>query len=96
MKIWKIIRAITVIVLICFIGYITYRGIIHFLAGNYYSDSIGIITYYWYERFEVELALYCYAFGIPFLIDVVLLIISIIKIKKFNKIDNMSEEKGID
>ena len=96
MKKWKAIRLITSIILISCIIYITYIGVGQFQGGNYYSDSIGIITYYWYERFEIELALYCYAFGIPFLIDVVFLIISIIKIKKFNKIDNMSEENGID
>lgn len=85
MKIWKIIRAITVIVLICFIGYIAYGGIIQFLSGNYYADSMGVTVYYWYERFSIELIFICLTYFIPILFDIMLFITSIIRIKEIKK-----------
>ena len=46
MKKWKIIRNITLALLVCFIifaGYIIMNG---FLAGNYYNDIFGATTFY--------------------------------------------------
>ena len=85
MKKWKITRNITLALLICFIlfaGYIIIHG---FLAGNYYNDIFGVTIFYWFQHVWVALCFYLYIFGIPLLIDVVILIISIIRIKKLSK-----------
>ncbi len=85
MKKWKIIRNITLALLVCFIifaGYIIING---FLAGNYYNDIFGVTIFYWFQHVWVVLCLYLYVFGIPLLIDVIILIISIIRLKKLSK-----------
>ena len=85
MKKWKIIRNITLALLVCFIifaGYIIING---FLAGNYYDDIFGVTIFYWFQHVWVVLCLYLYVFGIPLLIDVIILIISIIRLKKLSK-----------
>lgn len=88
MKIWKIIRVIAVIMLICFAGYVAYRGIIQFLDGNYYSDSMGITVYYWYERFSIELIFICLKYFIPVFFDIMLLIASIARTKEIGEKEN--------
>ena len=92
MKIWKIIRATTVIMLICFIVYIAYRGIIQFLAGNYYTDSMGVMVYYWYDRFLIELLFIGLKSFIPIFFDILLFIASTIRMKEIE--ENRSREKG--
>ena len=85
MKKWKIIRNITLAILVCFIifaGYIIING---FLVGNYYDDIFGVTIFYWFQHVWVSLCLYLYVFGIPLLIDVIILIISIIRLKKLSK-----------
>ena len=85
MKKWKIIRNITLALLVCFMifaGYIIING---FLAGNYYDEIFGVTIFYWFQHVWVVLCLYLYVFGIPLLIDIIILIISIIKIKKLSK-----------
>ncbi len=91
MKIWKIIRDITVIMLILFIGYIAYRGIMQFIDGNYYSDSMGVTMYYWYERFGVELIFIGLAYFIPVFFDIMLFIVSIIRMKEIKEKENRSK-----
>ena len=92
MKIWKIIRDITVIMLILFIGYIAYRGIMQFTDGNYYSDSMGVMVYYWYDRFLIELLFICLTNFVPIFLDIMLFIVSIIRMKEIK--ENRSREKG--
>ena len=85
MKKWKIIRNITLALLVCFMifaGYIIING---FLAGNYYDEIFGVTIFYWFQHVWVVLCLYLYVFGIPLLIDVIILIISIIRLKKLSK-----------
>lgn len=85
MKKWKIIRNITLALLVCFMifaGYIIING---FLAGNYYDDIFGVTIFYWFQHVWVFLCLYLYVFGIPLLIDFIILMISIIRIKKLSK-----------
>lgn len=86
MKKWKIIRIITLALLICFLLFIGYIALINFLDGNYYNDSLGHTTYYWYDRAALIIKLFVYALGVPLIVDTVLLAISIIKISK-SKLD---------
>ena len=85
MKKWKIIRNITLALLVCFMifaGYIIING---FLAGNYYDEIFGVTIFYWFQHVWVVLCLYLYVFGIPLLIDIIIVIISIIRLKKLSK-----------
>ena len=84
MKKFKIIRNVTLGLLIIFALVLGYEGVLQFLDGNYYSDILGITVFYWYERFFIELEFYLYIFGIPVIIDCAVCIYSIVKIKKFN------------
>ena len=81
MKKWKIVRTITLIILLCFIIFAGYIIIGNLLEGNYYNDIFGTTTFYWYERAWMIMMLYLYILWIPLLVDVIIFIISIIKIK---------------
>ena len=81
MKKWKIVRTITLIILLCFIIFAGYIIIGNLLEGNYYNDIFGATTFYWYERAWMIMMLYLYILWIPLLVDVIIFIISIIKIR---------------
>ena len=81
MKKWKIVRTITLIILLCFIIFAGYIIIGNLLERNYYNDIFGATTFYWYERAWMIMMLYLYILWIPLLVDVIIFIISIIKIK---------------
>ena len=85
MKKWKIIRTITLIILICFIIFAGCLLINAFLKGNFYSDVFGVTIFYWYKHFFVAMGLYLYILGIPLLVDLIIFIISTIKIKNIIK-----------
>ena len=85
MKKWKVIRIITLIILICFIIFAGYIIIGNLLEGNYYNDILGCTTFYWYERAWMLMMLYLDILGIPLLIDVAIFILSVLKIKKLSK-----------
>ena len=95
MKKWKIIRLITLTVFICCIMYIAYIGIKQFLAGNYYTDSMGVMVYYWYDRFEFEMLYICATYWIPVLFDIMLFIVSIVRIKEIKEKEEKSKKKGV-
>lgn len=86
MKKWKVIKVITLIVVIIFLIFIGSMVINEFLYGNYYVDYLGCTTFYWYERVSIKIELSLYIFGIPLLIDLIVFIISIMKIKKYRKL----------
>ena len=92
MKKWKIIRLITLTVFICCIMYIAYIGIKQFLDGNYYTDSMGVMVYYWYDRFLIELLFIGLKCLIPIFFDILLFIASTIRMKEIE--ENRSREKG--
>lgn len=82
MKNWKRVFYITLAILIVFLIYVG------FLAWNCYSvnltyprPAMGVDINNWIEYFVMELWVRLIVFGVPLLIDVVLLIKSIVKIK---------------
>lgn len=85
MKKWKIIRLVTLVILVCFIILVGYMMISSLLAGNFYSDFWGVTVFYWYERFMMAMALYLYFLWLPLLLDLILFIISLVKIKRYYK-----------
>ena len=84
-KKWKIIRIITLIILICLIIFAGYIIISNLLEGNYYSDILGCTTFHWYKRAFVLIMLYLYILGIPLLIDLAIFIFSVLKNKEIIK-----------
>ena len=85
MKNWKMVRNITLIILIFFLVFIGKIAIEEFLGGNYYCDYMGITIFYWYDRFLFTAGIYFFLGGIPLIIDIIFLILSIIKIKRLKK-----------
>ena len=82
MKKWKIIRRITIGILILFFIRIIV-DIIICMNMKYPHPMLGIDAYKWTDQFAVDMVFAFYIFGIPLIIDIVLLIISIVKIKKY-------------
>ena len=81
-KIWKIIRGITIGVLVLFFIWMIIDSI-SCMNMKYPHPMLGIDAYKWTDQFLVDMAFTLYIFGIPLLIDIVLLVISIVKIKKY-------------
>lgn len=81
MKAWKIIKWITIIILLVFMGFLIFDAIKCYTANiSYPTDAMGIDINSWSELFLIHLGFILVMFGLPLLIDVILLIISIIMI----------------
>ncbi len=83
MKRWKNTRTTTIVILIIFVLYLLYKMYLC-TKMSYPHDSLGVTMYNWFDQFQLELAFIAYIFGIPMIVDITLLILSIIKIKKQN------------
>lgn len=81
MKKWKIIRIITIAIIILFIAYVIIDAIVC-MNMVYPHPMLGIDAYNWLDQFKVDLAFMMIIWGIPLLIDIALLIVSVLKIKK--------------
>ncbi len=82
MKKWKIVKFVTLIVVIIFIIYLVFDAIAC-MNMNYPHSMLGIDANTWLDQFVVDLAVIFATFGIPLIIDTVLFIIAMRKIKKF-------------
>ena len=60
-------------------------GLINSINATYPHPMLGIEAYTWLDDFRIYLMLSLIIFGIPLLIDILLLILSIIKLKKLVK-----------
>ena len=86
MKKWKLIRAITTVILIIFIVIVLWNFISDYTAKvKYPYPALGIDINNWFDRFCMNLGFLLYIGGIPMIIDIVFMIISIIKIKNLKK-----------
>lgn len=81
-KIWKIIRGITIGVLVLFVIRIII-DIIVCMNMTYPHPLLGTDAYKWTDQFIVDMAFFFIIMGIPLIIDIILLIVSIVKIKKY-------------
>ena len=82
-KKWKIILIISSIVLIICIVTAIFDAISCYTRDIQYPyPALGIGVSHWYEQFFIDVVLALYIIGIPLIIDSVLLIIAIIKLKK--------------
>jgi len=83
MKKWKIINKISIVIILIFVVFLIYNLISCYMyKGNYPYPALGIDINNWYEQFCLNMYFICYICGIPLLVDIILLIISIIKLKK--------------
>ena len=86
MKKWKTIRTITTLIIIIFIVIVLWNLISSYTAKvTYPYPALGIDINNWLDRFCLNMGFILYIGGIPIIIDIVLMIISIIKIKKVEK-----------
>lgn len=86
MKKWKTIRTITTLIIIIFIVIVLWNLISAYTAKvTYPYPALGIDINNWLDRFCLNMGFILYIGGIPIIIDIVLMIISIIKIKKVEK-----------
>ena len=85
MKKWKITKRITISVLILFIIRLIIDAILC-MNMNYPHPMLGIDAYNWIDQFTVDLIFILIIWSIPLIIDIVLLIISCVKIKKNNNV----------
>ena len=82
MKKWKIIKVVTTIILIVFMMYLILDAIIC-TQMKYPHPMLGIDAYTWIDQFSVDLVFIFITFGIPVVIDIILLVISVIKLRKY-------------
>lgn len=82
MKKWKVIKRITIGVVIVFITIVGINATSCYMYdGPYPYPALGIDVHNWYEQFYINMTFMLYIWSIPLIIDVILLIISIIKIR---------------
>ena len=79
MKKWKIIRTITISLLVLFIIYLIMNAI-SCINMEYPHPMLGLDAYNWMDQFRTDLIFTLYLFALPLIIDIVLLVISIIKL----------------
>lgn len=91
MKKWNIIRNITVSLLVLFVIYLII-DVICCINMEYPHPMLGIDAHNWGDQFRTDLLFILYLFGIPLIIDIVLLVISIVKLKNKNE-KNASKNK---
>ena len=83
-KKWNIIRNITVSLLVLFVIYLII-DVICCINMEYPHPMLGIDAHNWGDQFRTDLLFILYLFGIPLIIDIVLLVISIVKLKNKNE-----------
>ena len=84
MKKWKVIRNVTVSLLVLFVIYLII-DVICCINMEYPHPMLGIDAHNWGDQFRTDLLFILYLFGIPLIIDIVLLVISIVKLKNKNE-----------
>ena len=83
MKKWKITLYITSILIIIFLIFVFTNAILCYTAKvSYPYPALGFDVHNWFEQFYINLSFILYIAGLPIIIDITFLIISIIKIKK--------------
>lgn len=86
MKIWKRIKILTFFILILFLFFQLY-DVIQCIKMHYPHPAMGIDVNTWIEQYLINIIFTLYWLGIPLILDIILLIISIVKTKKTNTID---------
>lgn len=85
MKKWKIIRVIAILFLLIFLLYLLSDAVIC-MNMVYPHPMLGIDASNWIEQFFVDLVFIIIIWWIPLIVDTVLIIISIVKLRKVKAI----------
>ena len=80
-KKWKIVKIITIVILMLFIIRLIIDAIMC-IKMTYPHPMLGIETNNWVHQFFVDIIFILITWSIPLIIDVILLVISCVKIKK--------------
>lgn len=82
-KKWKIIKRITVGIIIVFIAIVIINAISYYVYDDTYPyPALGIDIHNWQEQFYLNMTFMIYILSIPLAIDILLLIILTVKIRK--------------
>ena len=82
-KKWKIILIVTsIILIICVLRIIIDAIYCYTLDIKYPYPALGIDIHNWFEQFRLDIVFFFYIMGIPLIVDIILSIVFIIKIKK--------------
>lgn len=83
MKKLEIIRTMTIAILIIFIVIVLWNLITAYTAKvTYPYPALGIDVNNWFDRFCINIGFILYILKIPMVVDIVLIIVSIIKLKR--------------
>ena len=83
MKKWKIINKISIVIILIFVILVIYNLISCYnYKGKYPYPALGIDINNWYEQFCLNMYFIWYICAIPLLVAIVLLIVSIIKLRR--------------
>ena len=84
MKKWKIVRTLTISILCIFVLYSIYLANVCYNSNRSYPyEAFGaVMINNWFESFMLGMMLRLYILGVPLIIDIIFMIVSIKKIKK--------------
>lgn len=80
MKKWRITRSITIVLLVIFLLYLLIDAIFC-MNMTYPHPMLGVDALNWVDQFSVDLLFIAIIWGVPLIVDIVLMVVSIIKIK---------------
>ena len=93
MKRLKIIRFITITILILFFIFLLTDAIVC-MNMTYPHPMLGLDATNWFDQFIGDLTFIFIFFGLPLIIDIIILIITSIKIKKFKDKSALSSKSN--
>jgi len=83
MKFWRKMLKITVAVIILFIILVLCMMLKYFTADvDYPYPALGVDISNWFEAFTLELAFFMMIAGVPLLVNIILMITSVVKLRK--------------
>ena len=86
MKIWKIVRVVTVVILLAFIVFVIQAMIRNYnYQGSYPYPAIGMDVHNWVEGTMIDVGIFFMFFIIPLTTAVILFIISCVKISRLSR-----------
>lgn len=83
MKFWRKMLKITLGLLVLFIILVLSMMFKYFTADvNYPYPALGVDISNWFEAFILELMFFMILVGVPLLVDIILMIVSVVKLRK--------------
>ena len=83
MKKWKVIKIITIVIFILFIVRLIYDAVVC-MNMTYPHPALGIDANTWTDQYMLDLPFIMLFWSVPLLINIILFIISLVKLKNRN------------